>query len=87
VIPFGTGSTVPVAGLFEIESQMPKPIREARLGFALTATTLGLLVSVVDPAGRLFNLPDAVTGPVKGLLLCAAAVMAIFAVRQLRRFA
>jgi len=66
---------------------MPKPIQDARLGFAFAATTLGLLVSVVDPASRLFNLPDAVTGTVKGVLLCSAAVMAIFAVRQLKRSA
>jgi len=66
---------------------MLKPIQDARLGFAFAATTLGILVSVVDPADRLFNLPDVVTGTVKGILLCAAAVMAIFAVRQLKRSA
>jgi hypothetical protein len=66
---------------------MPKTIREARLGFALTATTLGLLVSIIDPAGRRFNIPVSMTGAVKGLLLGATVVMLILAFRQLRRSA
>lgn len=66
---------------------MPKPIREARLGFALTGVLLGSLVSVVDPAGHHFDVPDVVTRAVKGLLLCATVIMVILALRQLRRSA
>lgn len=64
---------------------MRRPVREARFGFAFAGVVFGSLVSVVDPAGHHFDVPAAVTGAVKGLLLCAAVVMVIVALRQLRR--
>jgi hypothetical protein len=61
--------------------------RAVRIGFALIGTTLGLLVSLVDPVGRYLNMPEATTGFVKGLLLACSVLMVMLAIRQFKQSA
>lgn len=59
--------------------------REVRMGYAVIATILGLLVSLVDPIGRQFHVPEATTSLVKGLLLACSVLMVMLAVRHFKR--
>ena len=66
---------------------MPKLTREARPGVAFTGVGCGLLGSTIGPIGQHFGVSDGVTGAIQALLICSAVVLAILAVRQLRRSA
>ena len=61
--------------------------REVRIGFAITGMILGLLVSLVDPVGRHFDVSEATTRLLKGMLLACSVLMVMLAIRQIRQSA
>jgi len=61
--------------------------REVRIGFAITGTILGLLVSLIDPVGRHFDVSEATTSLLKGMLLACSVLMVMLAIRQFKQSA
>lgn len=59
--------------------------REVRIGFAMTGMMLGLLVSLVDPVGRHFDISEATTSWAKGMLLACSVLMVMLAIRQFKQ--